>query len=337
MTADNTTNLVRPEPEELAPGLGDGRSGDILLTLRTCLPELSKAHQQIARMVLADPEWSVQNNVEDLAARAGVAKPTIVRFARAVGCEGLKDFKLKLAGSLALGTTYLHRSVRANDTTDDVLSNVVGSTMSAISEWRRLIKPEDLARAADMIHSARRIDCYGTGVTSNFLAQDLQARLFRIGLNATAFFDIYHQHAAAATLTTSDVVVAISFVGRLPSQIELVESAHAQGARVIAITRHGTTLARLADVVLPVDVPADATMLVGTDAYITQLMMIEILTILVGRLRGTEGIKRLEQIHMRLRAKDNEIDKSSTVYWDWSQAGPGDGQAPGGATEKGKS
>jgi RpiR family carbohydrate utilization transcriptional regulator len=297
----------------------EARSGDILLTIRTLLPELSKAHQQIAKMVLDDPERSVQSNVEELAARAGVAKPTIVRFARAVGCAGLKDFKLKLAGSLALGSPYLHRSVRPSDTPEEVVNNIIGSAMSAMAEWRRLIDPDELAEAAALIHKARRIDCYGTGATSHFVAQDLQARLFRMGLTATAFADLYHQHVAAAALTMNDVVVAISFVGRLPTLIELVESVHARGARVIAITRRGTPLARLADIVLPVDVPEDATMLVGTDAYITQLMTIEILTILVGRLRGGDCVKRLESIHKLLKAKDQDVDKSSVVHWDWTQ------------------
>ena len=301
----------------------EGRAGDILLTIRALLPELSKAHRQIAGMVLADPQWSVQSNVEELAARAGVAKPTIVRFARAVGCEGLKDFKLKLAGSLALGTSYLHRAVRTSDTTEDVVNNVAGSAMSAMAEWRRLIDPADFAEAAALINRARRIDCFGTGVTSHFLTQDLQARLFRMGLTATAFSDLYHQHVAAATLTAADVVVAISFVGRLPTLIELIDSAHARGARVIAITRRGTPLARLADIVLPVDAPADATMLVGTDAYITQLMTVEILTILVGRLRGGDCVARLEHIHKVLNAKDADVDKSSIVYWGWTQPNGG--------------
>lgn len=324
MTAIDGDDRAVTDLADTAMPQGDARTGDILLAIRTRLPELSKAHQQIAQMVLADPQWSVQSNVEDLAARAGVAKPTIVRFARAVGCEGLKDFKLKLAGSLALGSSYLHRSVRTADTTEEVIANVIGSAMGALSEWRHLLDASVMAEAARFIHEARRIDCYGTGATSNFMAQDLQARLFRLGLTATAFSDLYHQHVAAAALAPGDVVVAISFVGRLPSLIELIESAHARGARIIAITRRDTPLARLADIVLPVDVPADATMLVGTDAYITQLMTLEILTILVGRLRGPECVRRLEQIHKVLKAKDQDVDESSVVYWGWSPTGAGD-------------
>lgn len=295
----------------------EARSGDILLTIRTLLPELSKAHKQIAEMVLADPEWSVQSNVEDLAARAGVAKPTIVRFARAVGCEGLKDFKLKLAGSLALGSSYLHRAVRASDTPGEVINNVVGSTLAALAVWHRTLDPDLLNRAAKALDQARRVDCYGTGATSHFLAQDLQARLFRLGLTATSYTDAYLQLVAAATLSPDDAVIAISFVGRMPTLLETVSMAKSRRATIIAITRADTPLARLADIVLAVDVPADATMPVGTDAYITQTMMIEMITILLGRLRGPECVKRLEQIHRILQAKDQETDESSVVYWGW--------------------
>ncbi|HRK25442.1 MAG TPA: MurR/RpiR family transcriptional regulator [Beijerinckiaceae bacterium] len=305
-----------PQNQDTVQG-AEARSGDILLTIRTLLPELSKAHTLIAEMVLADPNWAVQSNVEDLAARAGVAKPTIVRFARAVGCEGLKDFKLKLAGSLALGSSYLHRSVRTSDTPGEVINNVVGSTLAALAEWHRALDPDLLKQAADALNSARRVDCYGTGATSHFLAQDLQARLFRLGLTATAYTDAYLQLVAAATLGPEDAVVAVSFVGRMQPLLETVGMAKSRGATIIAITRANTPLARLADIVLAVDVPADATMPVGTDAYITQTMMIEMITILLGRLRGPECVKRLEQIHRILQAKDQETDESSVVYWGW--------------------
>lgn len=303
--------------DDIAPITTEQRSPDVLLTIRALLPELSTAHRRIAEMVLADPHWAVQSNVDDLAARAEVAKPTIVRFARSVGCEGLKDFKLKLAGTLALGTPYLHRAVHNTDTPAEVINNVVGSTLSALAEWHRALDPALLELAAKALNDARRVDCYGTGATSHFLAQDLQARLFRLGLTATAYTDAYLQLVAAATLTTSDTVVVISFVGRMPTLLETVEMASARGARIIAITRQNTPLARLADIVLAVDVPADATMPVGTDAYITQTMMIEMLTILLGRMRGPDCIRRLEHIHKILQAKDQDTDESSVVYWGW--------------------
>lgn len=293
------------------------RDFDLLSTIRSLTPELSKSHQRIAKMVLADPHWTMQSNVDDLAARAGVGKPTIVRFARSVGCEGLKDFKLKLAAGLALGANYLHRAVRPSDNTTEVLNNVIGSSLSAIAEWHRCLDQNALMKASEILNSAKRIDCYGTGQTSHFLAQDLHARLFRMGIISTSFTDAYLQLVAAATLKPEDAVVAISFVGRMPNLLEAVATAKAQGAKVIAITRKDTPLAGLADIILSVDVPADATMPVGTDAYITQILTIEMLTILVGRLRGPDCERQLERIHRLMQAKDRDSDETSVVYWDW--------------------
>lgn len=293
-------------------------AADILATIRAAMPDLSKSHRRIAEMILDDPHRAVQSNVEELAERAGVGKPTVVRFARSVGCEGLKDFKLRLAGTLALGANYLHRAVTPGDSDAEVLDNVVGSTLSAVAEWRRGVDAQDFAAAAQALNGAGRIDCYGTGQTSNFMAQDLQARLFRMGLQATSYQDVYLQLVAAATLTERDAAVAISFVGRMPSLLESVATARARGARIIAITCAETPLARAADIVLPVDVPADATMPVGADAYIAQTLTIEILSILIGRLRGPACVKRLEQIHRLMQDKVRDADQSSVVYWGWT-------------------
>ncbi len=309
------------KPERLPIGTADGPadpSADLLLRMRRFEPTLSKANQRIARLILADPARAMQSSVDEIAAAAEVGKPTVVRFARLMGCDGLTDLKLQLAGSLALGANYLHRAVQARDSDAEVVNNVIGSSLSAVAQWHRRLDPIVFNQAARALDRAARVDCFGTGQTSNFLAQDLQARLFRLGVHATASSDAYLQLVAAATLSPGDAVVAISFVGRMPYLLEAVAEARQRQATVIAVTRAGTPLAELADIVLPVDVPADATMLVGTDAYITQLLTIEIVTILLGRLRAPESEGRLEKLHRLLQTKDPKIDQSSVVCWDWT-------------------
>ena len=293
------------------------QESDMLTAIRVNLPSLSKSHQRVGRMILENPTLAMQSNIEELAERAEVAMPTIVRFARAVGCDGLKDFKLKLAGTLALGADYLHRAVMPSDSDDEVLDNVVGSTISAISEWRRTIDPSAFSNAAAVLNQASRIDCMGVGQTSHFLAQDLQARLFRMGLHTSIYTDVYLQLVAASTLSPGDAAVAISFVGRSSELLETVAMVHKRGAKMIAITCSGTPLALSADIVLAVDVPADVTMPVGTDAYIAQMLVIEVLSILVGRARGPKCIDRLEQIHRLMQEKVRNHDQTSVVYWGW--------------------
>jgi RpiR family transcriptional regulator, carbohydrate utilization regulator len=298
----------------------DTGPADLFRSIEVAMGSFSPGQQAIAAVILADPNWAVQAPVEELAARAEVSAPTIVRFARVVGCEGLKDFKRKLAGALALGTPYLHRSVQPGDGASDIIRNVVGSTLSVLAGWQERIDAAAVERAAEAIHRAARIDCYGTGQTSGFLAGDLQARLFRLGLVTNAYSDAHLQLVAAASLSEHDVLFAVSFVGRMPTLLEAVKLGRERGATVVALTRGRAPLARLADVVLDIDVPQDAAMRVGTDAYVVQLMMIEIIMVIVGLKRGPETLGRLREIHNVLATRGVDSDDPSVLHWGWHQS-----------------
>ena len=62
---------------------------------------------------------------------------------------------------------------------------------------------------------------------------------------------------------------------------------------------------------LGIDVPSDATMRVGTDAYAVQLLMIEILMVIIGLKRGPAAITRLSEIHQVLQTHGVDSDDPS--------------------------
>ena len=291
-------------------------STDIITAIRLASPKLPPSQQRIAKLVLDDPESILRTNVEVLAEQVGVSAPTIMRFARSVGCEGVRDMKLKLAAALALGTPHLHRSVRPGDGTEAIVGNLIGSTIAAIAEWQKSIDPTVIEQAANAFNQAHRIDCFGTGATSHFIAQDLHARLFRLGLTANAFSDAHFQLVSASSMTSRDVLVAISYVGRMPTLLEAVKLGRERGATVIAMTRTGTPLAGLAHFVLPLDVPDDATMRVGTDAYVAQLILVEILTVVTGLRRDPAVIRKLGQIYRDLQTRSVDSDAVSDLATD---------------------
>jgi len=288
-------------------------SSDLLRSLRETLDGLPETQARIARMIVADPEWAVQTGVELLAERAGVSAPTIVRFARAVGCEGVRDMKLKLAGSLALGTPYVHRSVRPTDAPGEVVRNVVGSVTSMLAEWQSGLDPDRIEAAVAAIRAAKRVDTAGTGATSHFIAHDLHARLFRLGIPSNSFADAHLQLTAASCLGPGDVLVAISYVGRMPALLRTVAVARRAGATVVAITRTGTPLHRAADILLAVDVPGDATMRVGTDAIIAQIIVIEILSVRLGLTLGDGAARRLAAVHDLLQSEQLDSDDAPAL------------------------
>jgi len=284
-------------------------ASDLIVAMRERAATLSAAQRQVAAAMLEDPEFALHASVDVLARRANVSPPTITRFCRSLGCAGLREFKLRLAQNVAVGKSMLHRAVVPGDDMQAVTHKVLQGAVSALTNLERHVAPDQLEHAAARIAKARRVDCYGVGNVSMFMASDAQGRFARLGITSGAYFDGHLQLISAATMTRKDVVLAISYVGRLRSLINAVEVAKEQGAMIVSITQRDTPLARLTDVVLPVVVPVDHAMRVGTEAYLAQLAYLEILMVGVGLRRGPAAFRKLERVRQVLkeRGSENEI------------------------------
>ena len=278
-------------------------SADLVVTMRERAESLSPAHRQVAAAMLEDPESVLRASVEALARRAGVSPPTIIRFCRELGCAGLREFKLRLAQNLAVGKSTLHRAVVPSDSMQSVTHKVLQSAVSALANLEQHLDAEDVERAARRIAAARRVDCFGVGNVSMFMASDAQGRFARLGINSGAYFDAHLQLISAATMNRRDVVLAISYVGRQRSLLHAVEVAKEQHAMIVAITQPGTPLARLADVVMPVVVPVDRSMRVGTEAYLAQITYLEILMVGVGLRRDPAAFRHLKRVRDVLKER----------------------------------
>lgn len=289
----------------------------LLQRLQTIADSLPRAQQQVIAVLLQNPENALSMSVDALAAQARVSTPTIMRTARQLGFEGVREFKLALAQDLARATP-VHRSVNLKDSTGDIVQKILGGAAASITGLQQQLQTGTLEKAAQLLARSQRIDCYSVGATSAFMASDLQGRLFRLGRNAHAFHDAHLQLISAATLGPGGVAVAISHVGRMPFVLEAIGFAKSQGAPVIAITQPDTPLAQLADVVIGVSVPPDAVMRVGTEAYIAHLLVIELLMVLVLKALGPKAARQLSQFRSVLQAHGQDIDQHPAVDWAWS-------------------
>ena len=279
------------------------------------------ARRAILDVILEDPDRVLQESFESLAERSGSSVPTIMRTCRALGFAGLREFKLALAHALALGGSPLHRRVNIEDSADDVVAKISRSAAASVAGVRSQIDMAALDAAVSAIAAARHIDLYGAGATSWFMAQDLQARLFRLGLSANAWSDYHLQQVAAAAQGPDGVVIAISHVGGMPSLLDAVDIARAQGARAVTLTRPGTALAERADMLLALSVPDDAVMHVGIDAYLTHLTVIEILTVLVAQRRGDPAVQRLRGVRNALQRHGIDVRTHPLQSWDGDGVG----------------
>jgi RpiR family carbohydrate utilization transcriptional regulator len=103
---------------------------NLLSRLRERMDGLPAAQRSVVQRMLDDPGAAVAATVEQLAQQAGVSMPTIVRTCRSFGFDSVREFMLALAQDLAVRGSYLHRSVRADDSASDVTSKIVHAAVS---------------------------------------------------------------------------------------------------------------------------------------------------------------------------------------------------------------
>ncbi|MBX3625629.1 MAG: MurR/RpiR family transcriptional regulator [Rhizobacter sp.] len=279
--------------------------------IRASLPALPPAEQRVAKLLLNDSRSFATLPVSELAKRAHVSKPTVVRFCRSVGYDGLADFKRKLAGSVNEGVPFVHRAVDEDDKVDDVIVKVIDNAVSALLKYRNDAAGLAFDRAVAALVAAgkggRRIEFYGVG-NSGIVAQDAQHKFFRLGVNAAAISDSHVQVMSATMLQPGDCAVIISNSGRSRDLIDVAEIARKKGATTIFITTSGSPLAAMGQsgsqqVLLPVDHPEDFDRYSPMVSRLLHLLVIDILTTSVALKLGKELRPMLQDIKRNLRSK----------------------------------
>jgi len=257
---------------------------DILSIIKDSYSELRPAERQVADVVLADVTFAVDASNAEIAKRANVSEPTVTRFCRSIGCDGVRDFKLKLAQSVVVGRLYLAPGEPTPPTTDGspLWGTVFGEARNAIAAVERSVDPADILKAAELVAGAHQVVIFGLGGSSTALAQETQNRLFRYGVVAISHSDPYVLKMTAATLKPNDLVIAISGTGRTREVIEVVELAKHYRAKTIGITAPDSELAAICDVRLTVDIPEYPDPLKPTASRYAFLLIIDLLSTAVG-------------------------------------------------------
>ncbi len=275
--------------------------------IKACLPSLAPAEQRVGKLVLSDARAFASLPISELADRSHVSKPTVVRFCRSLGYDGLTDFKRKLAGSVSEGVPFIHRSVDTDDKVSDVVVKVIDNTVSAFLKYRNDASTFAIGKAVDALslacQNSKRIEFIGVG-NSGIVAQDAQHKFFRLGVNTIAYSDGHMQVMSASLLVPGDCLVVISNSGRTRDLMDATDIARKNGATVIVITASGSPLAAAGHIHLSADHPE------GYDRYspmvsrLLHLMIIDILATAVAlRVGGVKLQPLLQDMKNNLRNK----------------------------------
>jgi len=264
---------------------------------------LRKSEAKVASYVLENLDEVIEMRVVDLASKSSVSEPTVIRFCRAIGFDGFQSFKLQLAQQLGLGSVFTQFAVEDSDTVADLLNKVFDTTVGSLITVRDEINSAVLEQAIDTISNARRVEFYGFGASGS-VAADAQHKFFRLQLSSAAYTDPHIQRMSAISLGSEDVVVAISQSGETQALLESVELAREAGANVIGLAPQNTSLSRLCNLAIYVNMEEDLESFTPVSSRIAHLVVIDVLATGVARHRKPllkEHLERLEKSQKALR------------------------------------
>ena len=207
---------------------------DIISCITDRFVELTATEKRIAQFILDDVAAAAELPIAEMARLTHTSQASVTRFARALGCKDVRELKMKLAQSSRSGSdlSSMCRTLKAYR----------GSTSRSSACWRptggRWIF-EALKRAVGWLSDARQILALGMGGGSTICAQEIQYRLFRLGLPVVSQNDGLLVRMMSSAVTPKDVVIVLSLGGYTQEIIESAAIASQYGAKVIAITLPG--------------------------------------------------------------------------------------------------
>lgn len=277
---------------------------DIISCITDRFVELTATEKRIAQFILDDVQSAATLPIAEMARLTETSQASVTRFARAIGCKDVRELKVKLAQSLAVGQRFIL------DVPDlEGVQGIYETIINVLDINRRALDPQSLKKAVDWISNARQILAIGMGGGSTICAQEVQFRLFRLGLPVVSQSDGLLVRMMCSAVAPNDAVLVLSLGGYTPEIIESAAIARQYGAKVIAITPEETPLAANADIVLPLVVRENDYIFKPSTSRYAMLAMVDVLATELAMANKPQAKDRLRRIKLALDSHRGGVDR----------------------------
>ena len=273
---------------------------DLISHVRTLNGAFPKREQLVADFVLANLEGISFLSQHEIAAATEVSVATVNRFCTTIGCEGFRDFQIRLAQNVAVSLQYLGGASGDQSETGQLVTQVFSTLVDTLTLVRGQLDSEAIEQATDKLADARRIAFLGVGGGSANVAREGANRFFRLGIPAEAHADGYLQRMLSSTLIEGDVLVAISSSGQPAELLDSIAIAKQYGATTISLTKTGSDLALLTDISIQIDIPEDQDIYKPSASRLVYIAIVDVLAAGAARKRPERVKENLRRIRTSL-------------------------------------
>ncbi|MCT4715332.1 SIS domain-containing protein [Enterobacteriaceae bacterium H18W14] len=258
--------------------------------------------RKIASFIIDSPDALKELSSQQMAQTLGISQSAIVKFAQKLGLQGFTKLKVALVEEWGKQVTerkqqspHLHNDISSQDPLLDVANKLLNEKLSAIRKTTDNLDIPEVEKIIGLLQAARRIQISAIG-GSSLVGKDLAWKLMKIGFHILTDYDTHVQLTLAQTLTSQDVMLAISFSGQRKEVLLAAEIAKSKGATVIAITSlQNSALRKLADFTLDTVSDEQRWRSSSISSRTAQLCITDLLFMGLLQLNESEGMKMIEQ------------------------------------------
>lgn len=286
---------------------------------RERMDRLRPAERKVARTLLADYPSAGLNTVADLAHRASVSAPTVVRFAQGMGFEGFPALQASLRAELTRRSNgplaHVRRDHEPGTDMERMLRRAEQVSQRILDSLSALL-PSDLEAAIALLADGSRSLFIVGGRFTHVLAEYLSILLEQLRGRVHYLADPFGpDHSRVLDLSRRDVYMLFDIARYQPNILALAQEVRKRGVTIILVTdQQLSPAAAFADVVLPMSVvtpSADPSM---TAAFVLCELLIRPVMQRLGdsaqtRLALWEDSYARHELFLRGRDKD-DVDQS---------------------------
>jgi len=268
----------------------------VLVRLREYQNKASPTEKTIISYILNHPKETLGMSVYELAGATYSSPASIIRLCKKNGFTGYKDLAKTLIYELAIrenSQAAQREDITRSDKIEDIIDKVTYKNIVTLEDTKALIDHETIAKCIELLQKSRNICLFGMG-SSLLVAKDAYQKFTRLNKRCTVNDDWHIQLLTARYMTEDDLGIIISYSGETFEMIECAKAMKQSGAKIISITRYGTTpISELSDYVIYV---AANEGIIRSGAMSSRISQLNIIDILYTGYVNTQYEKSLEQI-----------------------------------------
>jgi len=221
------------------PAIINGEHNELLryiLRIKEAYPNLGSAERRVADCVLRSGEEILSASAKEIANQSGASPATVIRFCRSCGFSGLAEFKYTIRREIALSNRpFGELPVQPEDSVTMIRQKVMSYHDSVIRFMLTGWNEDAYLLAAEAILSANRILVTGEGGSQSTASCFTHMGLL-LDLPLQLSSDPIFEALTIQNMKPGDVLVGITYTGRLRDTVESFRLARLRGIITVGLT-----------------------------------------------------------------------------------------------------